>query len=194
MFPRLLQLVRNWRKPAPSRRRRGQSRVRLDLEALEGRFTPSATRSAILDFDGEDLTAAEMIQGGWDGYDLQPTTTVASFKDLFSLANPGLDMNGDAAVDVADADLAIERIVATVREQFAPYDVNIFQGDQDDYQGALTDDVTGDVIVIVTASEAWHRWTYSTGLAPDVDIGNAQDDIVGVFGANLSSSFGSGDL
>lgn len=195
MFPHILQFVRNRFEAARARQRRKKSpQARLEFETLEERVTPSVTPSAILDFDGEELTAEEMVQGGWDNYDLQPTTTVASFKDLFNSANPGLDMNDDAVVDVADADLAIDKIIDTVKTQFAPYDLNIFPGDQDDYQGALTDDVAGDVIVIITASAAWRRQSYSTGLAPDVDRGNVQDDIVGVFGANLSSSYSSGDV
>src|SRR5262249_18768014 len=109
-------------------------------------------------------------------------------------SHPGLDVNGDAAVDVADADLAIQRIIAKVQMQYAPYDLSIFAGDQDDYQHVLTDEVPGDVIVLITGGPGFGQFSWFTGVAPFVDRGNEHDEIVGVFGGNLSSSFGSADL
>ncbi len=162
-------------------RRPRKARFRPELEYLETRAVPSATRSAILDFDGAYLTVAEMDEGGWRSYGLGDRS-VAGFRSLFNSSNPGLDVNGDAVVDGADANLAIDRIVAKVKAHYAPYDLNIFTGRQDDHQSRLTDAVVGDVMVIITGDHGFFPYG---GVAPYLDLGNEQDETVFVFGGNL---------
>ena len=149
----------------------------LRLEVLEQRVVFS--RQAIIDFDGESLTAAEMAEGGWT--DLG-ATEVSSFKDLFTPAKGFLDLNRDGQVNATDANMAIDKITAKVRADYAPYDLSIIAGDQDAFQDRLTDSQAGDVLVLVTGGNDIVTGENARGVTPWSDLGNEHDEIALIFG------------
>lgn len=169
----------------------GRSSVTLQLENLENRLVPATvgvSKWGVLDFDGEYLSTSQLSAGDWGSHD---AASLASFQSLFTNARPWLDMNGDAFVNSTDANLAIGQIMNKVKADYTPYKVSIFQGDQDDYQWILSDSVVGDVIVVITGSEADAFQSGETwwGVAPAVDGGNSDDEIVFVFGGGSVDSF-----
>jgi Ca2+-binding RTX toxin-like protein len=174
-----------FRHPRPQSSRRGTAR--LNVETLEGRWVPATlgvTKWAVLDFDGEDLTSTDLIQGGWD----RSSRTLSGFTSLFNDSRPGLDMNGDGGVDVFDTTLAINQLVAKVRADFAPYNVKIFSGDQDSFQYMLTDSIRGDAMVLITGGNSSDMIDEpALGVAPRTDAGNDNDEMVFAFGG--ASSF-----
>src|SRR5262249_34442016 len=154
-------------------------------EDLEDRQLMSVT--AVLDFDGDTISAAEMQQGMWTG---QGNKSFNGFKGLFIDSRPWLDLNLDGKVNSSDADLAISRILAKVKADYAPYDLNIIVGDQDDNQYRLTDAVKGDVLVMVTGGSDIVGADDGFGQSPWTDYfpnlgypkGNQNDEIAFAFG------------
>lgn len=184
-----LNRVKNaFHSPQPRRRRGPRWAVQSAAEALEPRLLLSAR--AVLDFDGEVLSATDMSEGGWGGFD---QTTINSFRDLFDGTISYLDINGDGSINTADADLAINSIVAKVRQDYAPYDLSILVGDQDTHQDMLTDGADGDVLVMVSGGQDV-LFGSAAGWAPWVDAGNDDDEIVWVFGEVWANAFTTADV
>jgi len=144
------------------------------------------TRYAALDFDGANITTTHMAEGGWDNY---LGTSFASFHSLFDSSRPWLDMNYDGSVNATDANLAINHIMAKVRADFAPYNLSIFEMDQDQAQRYLTDSLAGDVSVIITGNQDFRSGQDAFDVAPWVDVGNDDDEIVFVFAGGSVDSF-----
>jgi Ca2+-binding RTX toxin-like protein len=170
-----------------SRRRPGG----LAFESLESRrvFATDLPTIAVLDFDGDALTSAEMAEGGWVE---EGATSVPSFTDLFNQTRPFLDMDGNATVDAADAQLAISAILAKVKEDFSPYRLTVKLGDQYDHQHLLRDGTTRDVIVMVTGGGDFINDKPSFGVQSGLfgeggDVGNAHDEIVWAFGQVIAN-------
>ncbi|MFO0798547.1 MAG: hypothetical protein U0804_13810 [Gemmataceae bacterium] len=169
-----------------------KNRSLLNVESMENRLVPATlgvTKFAVLDFDGDvQVTKAEFTEGGWSGLKDQAVT---SFANLFTSARPWLNRDGDGDVDLNDFARVRDDIVAKVRQDYAPYDVDIFVGDQDSYQGILTDSVVGDAMVFVTGGTdniaAQIGQSPGVGWAP-VDLGNAGDQMGFVFGQGIADS------
>src|SRR5262245_30487779 len=83
-------------------RNRKQSPFSPLLERLETRTVPASlgVKTAILDFSGETIIAAEMSLGGWGN---QGLVTQSSFSGLFTPARPFLDFDNNFVVNQADA-------------------------------------------------------------------------------------------
>ncbi|MCA9109282.1 MAG: hypothetical protein KDA52_04990 [Planctomycetaceae bacterium] len=174
-----------------NRRRHRQSEPTIAVESMEPRVL--LTQAAI-DFDGEVLTAEDTFEGGF----FVGAKTADSFLDLFNGEFAHLDVNGNGTVNSQDAELAIDRIMEKVRMDYLPYQINIIEGDQDDFQSWMTpldstDD--GDVIVIVSGNthEQMGFTIPSLGIAPGVDLLNEQDNIVFVFGRGIAEMTDSPD-
>jgi hypothetical protein len=189
-----------------ARRQPTARRSRLACEPLEARWQPATvgvTKQVVIDFDGEaQVTAAQFSQGGWS----LPTQSVSSFRALFNSANPPIDLNGDGTinntdrtllinrldmngngvVNSVDADLAVSRILAKVRQDFAPYRVSIVSGDQDTFQGMLTDFDVGDAMILVNGTGGGFVPGFANvfGVAP-LDANNNSDEMGFVFGGNI---------
>jgi Ca2+-binding RTX toxin-like protein len=166
----------------------------LKAEALETREVPASLgvlKQAVLDFDGEVLiTQAQFAQGNWD----LPSQGVSSFRGLFTAGAPAfLDANGDGTVNGTDADIAVDRIVDKVRQDYDPYHISVAVGDQDTHQGMLTDWDAGDVMVLITGGNgSFAGFTGAFGVAP-LDAGNSRDDMAFVFGGNIRAASASLD-
>jgi hypothetical protein len=183
--------------------------TRLAVETLETRWVPATigvTKQAIIDFDGDDVTAAQFADGGWTGNIALPGQTVSSFRALFNSASPQLDLNGNGIINATDAtllvgradfsgngvvnsvdaDMAIAAILNAVRQDFSPYRIQIDSGDQDTFQDMLTDDDDGDVMVLVNGTGGSFVPGFATalGVAP-LDIGNDGDEMAFVFGGRI---------
>ena len=184
-------IIRNWFQRKSKKLSANESTQQLHLEHLEGRWVPATigvTKYAALDFDGEYISSSHMSEGGWSGYSAK---SFASFQSLFNSSRPWLDMNYDGNVNSTDANLAIDYVMDKVHEDFAPYKVSIFEMDQDNAQGYLTDGIIGDVTVIITGSTSSAHTSGSSwwGVAPWADAGNTEDEIVFVFaGGSVDSS------
>jgi len=183
--------------------RRRQS-CRLEVEMLETRLVPASfgTKTAVLDFGGVTLNHDEMASGLWGAYD---SGHASPFKDLFTADRPYLDLNHDGVVNAVDGDLAIAQIVAKVKADFAPYDLNIIQGSWSNYSGILTDARVGDVMVFVSGQaedsgpgltqqvngSAQEFYDYSTteGVTPWTDLGNEADEIAWINGRVITQYF-----
>ncbi len=178
-----------------TRRRNLKATPSAAIESFEPRVLLT---TAVIDFDGEEITGEEMFQGA---YPVGPKSA-DSFESLFSGQYPHLDMNGNETVDEDDAALAQERIMEKVRMDYMPYKLTIIEGDQDDYQYLMTpelpndpSDDDGDVIVIVsgnTHSEMGFA-SPSLGIAPSVDVTNKNDTIVFVFGKGIAETTDTAD-
>jgi hypothetical protein len=168
--------------------------------------------AAVLDFDGDNLTALQMKQGGWDDQQAYSgavsTQTAPSFANLFVPSRTFLDMNGDNAVNGTDAQLAIDRIVAKVRADYAPYNLDITVGDQDANMTMFSDLSQGDVLVMVTGGLDFMLpgrallgpAVPAFGVAPsmpdevfNLDLENRRDEIVWAFGTEIIQYFPDGD-
>jgi len=167
-----------------SKRTSRDSTVRLQVENLEGRRVPATVgvmKSAALDFDGADISRRDILQGGWDIGD----QSFDSFHSLFDNSRPWLDMNRDGNVNATDANLAKYHIMAKVKADFAPYNLSIFEMNQEQSQGFLTDSTIGDVTVIITGTDIRSPFpnlnASDMGVAPTLDVGNTGDEIVFVF-------------
>lgn len=163
---------------ASDRRPRRQSRSSLNVELLESRWVPASVglKTAVLDFTGESITAAQMSQGGWGAAGAK---TVPSFRSLF--ASPSA------------ADAAIAQIVNKVRLDYAPYNINIVTAEFASQSFRLTDALVGDAFMFVTGGTNTISSAFGAGifgLAP-VDAGNLSDNIAFAFGQNLVGSFSS---
>ena len=166
--------------------------LRPELEPLEPRIVPA--RKAVLDFDGGDrLTLAQVRQGGWNAATIPSLPAVSGFRNLFTAARPFLDLDRNGAVNGADADIAIARVVDTVRGHYAPYDLEVWVGDHDAPPGVLTDARHGDVVVFVTGGADVVTGLGALGVAPSVDHGNDDDEIVWAFGLPHATRFTTAD-
>lgn len=171
-------------------------KAHLEVECLESRFVPTTSwpTAAILDFGGGDISAAQMKEGGWGSR--ASDLSLPSFHSLFDGSRPGLDMNGDAVVDLTDANIAINRILAKVKEDFAPYNLEISLGDHNTYRFMLTDTTVGDVIVMVTGGGdilAEEKDGHNDLGACPTDVGNSRDEIAFAFGGILAGVFPKAD-
>jgi hypothetical protein len=176
-------------------RTRGTS---LQLENLEARTLLNGTFAlptrAFLDFNARTLTANEMSLGGFSN----TATTVNSFRDLFTAARPWLDLNGDGSVNSTDANLAINRIVAKVKDAYSPYDLDVLPvaaGDQPNYSFILSSiDLfhPGDAVVMITGGSNVIDSRDATGQGPE-DPGNLHDNLAFVFGGRIAQSYSSAD-
>jgi hypothetical protein len=174
---------------------RRDQKATLKAEALEAREVPATVgviKQAALDFDGDFVTAAQFAQGGWD----LPSQTVSSFRGLFAAGAPAfLDANKNGVINGADADLVTARIHVKVMQDYDPYHLQVFLGDQDTHQPKLTDADKGDVMVLINGGNggvAGSQFTNVFGVAP-VDHGNKGDQIAFVFGGNILNAAGSLD-
>jgi Ca2+-binding RTX toxin-like protein len=86
-------------------------------------------------------------------------------------------------VNNTDANIAIEQIVAKVRSQYAPYNINIVTGNHDTWHNTLMNGGDpGDAIVFVTGNEDFIDPAVSAfGWAPSVDHGNTDDQYAFAF-------------
>lgn len=192
---------------APSNKPAKTRSAKLQCETLETRWVPASigiTKQAIIDFDGEAVvTQAQFAQGGWS----LPTQSITSFNAIFNSTTPQLDMNGDGllnntdramiintldlsgngVVNSTDASIARNQIMAKVRQDFAPYRISINTGDQDTFQGILTDGDVGDVMVIVNGAGGGFVPGFANvaGVAP-LDANNDSDEMAFVFGGNIA--------
>ncbi len=105
-----------------------------------------------------------------------------------------LDMNGNGVVNSTDADIAIDQILAKVRQDYAPYRLFTGAGDQDAFQGSsiniFTDSRVGDAMVIINGAGGGFVPGFQNdfGLSPRIDAGNTHDDMAFVFGGNILSA------
>lgn len=137
---------------------------------------------AVLDFNGAGIQAQEMADSHWPAAQ-QQNIVESSFTSLFNQVRPFLDFNGDHVVNGADAQLAIQQIVAKVRQDFAPYDLDIVVGNASDHPGFLSDTQTGDVLVVISGGvDNLGIGGSPRGVSPWTDIGNEHDEIAFVFG------------
>ena len=177
---------------------------RPSVEVLEARCVPASlgVKLAVLDFTGETITAAEMSAGSLGG---NGATTVTGFSSLFNinqdansdglingtdadLVRTRLDMNADGLVNNTDFTLARDRILAKVRQDYAPYAIQIIAGEMDDNSGRFDDLSTqGDAFMMVTGGLNTIDTSFSPaifGLAP-LDAGNFQDNLAFTFGRSI---------
>lgn len=179
------------RSPAQNRSSKVRSPRRLSFERLETRrvfATLGATNTVVLDFDGESMNDAEISEAWtfWDTSDFKNVVngeaTFPSFHSLFSTDRTQLDINGDGTTDAVDAELVIELIAEKVRQDFAPYDLNVVVGDQDDYRHIFHDDILGDALVIISGGidNTTFRDTPAGGWA-GYDEGNQRDGLALAF-------------
>ncbi len=160
------------RKQGSSRGTARRARRGLGIESLETRCLMS--RQAVLDFGGETVSAAEWSDGGWG---TRSSQAFSAFSALFTSARTWLDLDGSGTVDAADANQAISRIVAKVRQDFAPYDLSIVVADFNG-NGVLTNSQVGDAAVLVVGNATNTVTNQSaTGLTPITDIGNESDEL-----------------
>jgi len=164
------------------------------LENLEAREVPASVgvlKEAILDFDGDFVTTAQFAQGSWT----LPSQTISSFRGMFAPGAPAfLDANKDGVINGTDADLVINKIVAKVRQDYDPYHIFIRIGDQDAFQGKLTDSDKGDVMVLINGGNGVFAGAGNAfGVAPRVDVGNTHDEMAFVFGGTILNAAGSLD-
>ena len=191
----MIQFLKNLFARKKNSPRRRQS-CRLEVEMLETRLVPASlgTKTAVLDFGGVTLNADEMASGLWGGYD---SGRASAFKDLFTADRTFLDLNRDGMVNDVDANLAIAQIVAKVKADFAPYDLNIVEGSWSNYSSILSDARAGDVMVFVSGQAAdsgpglGDFFDYSTaeGVSPWTDLGNEADEIVWINGRVIAQYF-----
>lgn len=156
------------------------------FEALEAREVPATigvTKEAIIDFDGDFVTNAQFRQGSWN----LPSQTVSSFRGMFTAGAPAfLDADKNGVVNQTDATIVINKILAKVRQDYDPYHIAVFAGDQDTFQGKLTDSHRGDVMILVNGGNgAFTGHADAFGVAPRVDVGNTHDEIAFVFGGTI---------
>ncbi len=164
----------------------------LRVEALEERRLMA--RTAFIDFGSETISEDHLRDGQWGAFvgNMIPEGDVAitSFNSMF---RPGatdiLDFNNDGTVNGTDASLARRAIVNEVRQDFAPYDLSIFEGNLRFSARNLTDSRVGDVGVMATGGTSSELGSFAPaqGLAPWTDLGNENDELVFVFGERIAS-------
>jgi Ca2+-binding RTX toxin-like protein len=189
----LLKWFQSVRAP---RRTPSRQQARLHMETLEARCVPAtigAMKYGVLDFTGETVTSARLSDGGWSGVS---DRTFSSFSSLFNSSRPWLDMNSDGAVNGTDANLAINYVMGKVLQDYAPFKLDVFQGEESAWHSILKDSIIGDVNVIITGStsstlSAGSSWY---GVAPWADAGNTRDEIVFVFAGGSVGDFGTNRL
>jgi len=185
-------LYSNWNKTATASKRTSHCSPSLRIESLEARRL--MTRQAVIDFGGESLSTTELQDGQWGQYSVAPfnvgATNISSFNSLFNRNAPSfLNIDGNGAIDRTDAFLARREILNRVREDFAPYDLSIREGDFNTNRSILTDSPVGDVAVIVSGGASTELGGFSAlGLAPWTDLGNENEEIVFAFGGGILSS------
>lgn len=195
--------MRIFRKSEEKRRRTHSKRQRrrasrLSLETLERREVMSATM-LVVDFDGQsgaDISAMCDDVSCW-GF---PASGELSFVDEFATLSAQyakfsfLDYNADGQLDSADGEIAADRIMEHVQEDYAPYDVEVIREDDlTKAQSLMANSPTGDALIFVTGHH-----TASGGQAP-LDIGNTKDNVgaaggtVGVATSMAAKWWASGD-
>jgi Ca2+-binding RTX toxin-like protein len=173
------------RHPRSSRSRRKA----FHLEALESRNL--LTTLVLLDFDGatrDEFAAAKADLNYPRSYDLPEVSTQEfheSFVGEFASLNAEfdayefLDLDGNNVIDAADGELAVSRIVARVREDFAPYDVRVFR---EDMTAAALDTIGAnaghDTLVLVGGDHDDFG-----GQSASADVENAHEDFCGAGGS-----------
>ena len=192
--------MRNARRRNRNRPRKRPSRQNLEFGQLEDRkmfAVVGMTSTAVLDFDGEWMNSAQLQEGRWDTDDFNVAgdwVSFPSFDSLFNASRPWLDLNGNGLVNGNDAQLAINRIVDKVIQDFSPYDLDIVVGDQDDFRHLMGDRLGGDVNVIISggADNTVHGNPNSAWAWSRLDSGNELDDHAFVFagGSVDSATFG----
>jgi Ca2+-binding RTX toxin-like protein len=152
-------------------------RVTPSMEALEARDVPSTL--LIFDFDG--ATAAEYGRMQNQLYGVPVSDAREGFSSFLggfrALQAEGyatysfLDFNDDGQLDEVDGNLAAERILDQVREEFAPYDVLVVREDNSDTARArmAAASATGDTILFLDGRD-------TGGGQASVNPGNTQDD------------------
>lgn len=185
-----------WFQASQSSPRRRHS-CRLEVEMLETRLVPASlgTKTAVLDFNGEVLTPTAVAASNFLPLDAQVTTS--DFHDLFTNDHALLDFTGDGVVDQNDAAVAIRQIVAKVKADFAPYDLRIVTTGMENNLDRLSDDVIGDVFVMVSggrddfySNPDLNIGPLTTGGLSHTDSGNDYDDVAFVFGGLYGDVFG----
>jgi Ca2+-binding RTX toxin-like protein len=172
---------------------RAMKQTMLRAEVLETREVPASVgviKQAVLDFDGDFVTAGQFSEGGWS----LPSQTVSSFRGMFTAGAPAfMDANKNGVINGADADLVISKIHVKVMQDYDPYHVQVFLGDQDTHQAKLTDADKGDVMILVNGGNGAFTGHDSFGVAPRVDIGNTHDEMAFVFGGTIKNASSSLD-
>jgi len=153
----------------------------------------------VLDFDGQsgaDISAMCDDVSCWNF----PPAGELSFVNEFATLNSQyakysfLDYNADGQLDSADGEIAADRIVKNVQEDYAPYDLEVIR--EDDLakaQSLMANSPTADALIFVTGHH-----TASGGQAP-LDIGNTKDNVgaaggtVGVAKSMAGKWWASGD-
>ena len=166
--------------------RAAANRFRPCLEALEQREVPA--KLIVLDFDGISRSEIEILRDRrvsnnltdlLDDPDFEGTQSFVGVFAALHTMDGGydrfrfLDLDRNRRLDVHDGDLAAERIMAGVREDYAPYDVDVVR--QDDTWLAV------DRLMVNRAHHALihlsgaHDMDGIGGQAP-FDAGNRRDD------------------
>ena len=98
------------------------------IEIIPRGLSVGVLKEAIIDFDGDFVTSAQFQQGSWN----LPSQTVSSFRGLFTTGAPAfLDADKNGVVNQTDANIVINKILAKVRQDYDPYHITVFSGDQD---------------------------------------------------------------
>jgi Ca2+-binding RTX toxin-like protein len=146
----------------------------LGLERLEDRTTPSTL--LLLDYDGSTAAEAERLDTAVESNDgvLNPATRIP-FTGMFGfITNYAdyrfLDYDNDGRISGADGERAADAILARVRQDFAPYDVDVSRENSTDRAIARVQGSAGeDAIILVSGGLG------AGGQAP-YDPGNAVDN------------------
>jgi Ca2+-binding RTX toxin-like protein len=127
----------NFRKCRSPRSIRTGRRFIPMLQALESRHVPAPL--IVLDFDGISASEIEFLRARVRcNRDLESAPGLLSFVGEFAALQDGyggyavnqyLDFDGNGALDADDGELAAKRVMARVREDFAPYNVTIVRED-----------------------------------------------------------------
>lgn len=161
-----------------------RQRYRMTIEHLEDRLALS--RSAVIDFDGPTVSAQRFTDGQWQN---QAQVNFASFRGMFVAgADDVLDQDGSGTVNATDADLAISRILARVRQDYAPYDLSVRTGSLADNAARLTDDQVGDVLVVASGGSDFRAGQTAFGVSPWSDMGNEHDEVIFAFGGAIAGA------
>ncbi len=194
LFDSLLnRLTPRNRRTSPNRRQRRPS-----LELLEARRPLSAT--ILLHFDGATQQQIDNIVGQIPTWPDHPTSGgLIGFVEGFPTLNQiqtwqsvsgaqftagynefsFLDFDSDGQIDQQDGEIAVDRIMERVAEDFSPYDVQILRVGSPSGPATLEDAVnlmqasnTQDTLVFVNGGDV-----AVGGQAPSIDIGNQSNDV-----------------
>jgi Ca2+-binding RTX toxin-like protein len=173
-----------FRRPRPTRTTRHRRPPALrPLERLDERDLPSTL--VLLDFNGatqDDLDRAARYAPAWPDHPTAgglPYGFVAGFAILNSDYDrfQFLDFDGDGELDAVDGELAVNEVLANVRDDFAPYDVTVRR---EDSTGAALDAMRRngghDTLVFVNGGFPGED-PGGGGQAPRDDVGNVGQDV-----------------